>query len=93
MVSAKLRRDVGQLNFWQYADWAQFCIKFIIVIMRALPQRDNAMKNSTLGFDQTGVEILAFKVSDEALENAAGTAKEKANFTLGACTGLSVCDG
>jgi hypothetical protein len=38
-------------------------------------------------------EILAFEVSDEALEIAAGTAKEKADFTLGACTGLSVCDG
>jgi hypothetical protein len=38
-------------------------------------------------------EILAFEVSDEALESAAGSAKEQANFTLGACTGLSVCDG
>jgi len=41
--------------------------------------------------EQTEEEILAFEVSDEALEIAAGT--EKANFTLGACTGLSVCDG
>jgi hypothetical protein len=32
-------------------------------------------------------------VSDEALEIAAGSAKEKANFTLGACSGLSVCPG
>jgi hypothetical protein len=38
-------------------------------------------------------EILAFEVSDEALEIAAGMTKEKADFTLGACTGLSVCDG
>lgn len=37
--------------------------------------------------------VLAFEVSDEALEMAAGAAQEKANFTLGACTGLSVCDG
>jgi hypothetical protein len=36
---------------------------------------------------------LAFNVSDEVLEIAAGTAKEKANFTLGACTGLSECPG
>ena len=42
--------------------------------------------------EQTEDEILAFEVSDEALEIAAGV-KEKANFTLGACTGLSVCDG
>jgi hypothetical protein len=41
--------------------------------------------------EQTEEEILAFDVSDEALEIAAGS--EKANFTLGACTGLSVCDG
>jgi hypothetical protein len=38
-------------------------------------------------------EIFVFEVSDEALETAAGTAMEKANFTLGACSGLSVCPG
>jgi hypothetical protein len=37
--------------------------------------------------------VLAFEVSDEALETAAGASQEKANFTLGACSGLSVCDG
>ena len=37
--------------------------------------------------------VLAFDVSDEALEIAASTVKEKANFTLGACTGLSECPG
>jgi len=38
--------------------------------------------------------ILSFDVSDEALESAAGAAAaEKANFTLGACTGLSECPG
>jgi methylase of polypeptide subunit release factors len=31
-------------------------------------------------------EILAFDVSDEALEIAAGTASDKANFTFGVCT-------
>lgn len=36
-------------------------------------------------------KTLAFEVSDEALEIAAGTGK--ANFTLGACTGLSECPG
>ena len=51
------------------------------------------MKNTTTGREKIEEEILSFDVSDEALEIAAGTAKEKANFTLGACTGLSVCDG
>jgi len=46
-----------------------------------------------LGLGETEMEILGFEVSDNALESAAGSAKEKANFTLGACTGLSVCDG
>jgi hypothetical protein len=36
-------------------------------------------------------EILSFDVSDEALETAA-CGKENA-FTLGACSGLSVCEG
>ena len=38
-------------------------------------------------------ETLAFNVSDEVLEIAAGPAKEKVNFTLGSCTGLSECPG
>jgi hypothetical protein len=42
--------------------------------------------------DQTEEEILSFNVSDEALESAADAGQEKAaNFTLGACTALSVC--
>jgi hypothetical protein len=42
--------------------------------------------------DQYGEDLLIYEVSDEALETAGG--KEIAgNFTLGACTGLSVCDG
>ncbi len=52
-------------------------------------QKDNAMKNVTI--EQTEEEILAFDVSDEALEVAAGS--EKQNFTLGGCSGLSVCPG
>jgi hypothetical protein len=39
---------------------------------------------------QTEEEILTCEVSDEALETAAGKDKA-ANFTLGACTALSVC--
>ena len=43
-------------------------------------------------YDLTDEDILTFEVSDEALETAAGTGKEKAgNYTLGFCTGLSSC--
>jgi hypothetical protein len=37
-------------------------------------------------------EILSFEVSDEALEAAAGSIKEKAGaFTLAFCSGLDTC--
>ena len=48
---------------------------------------------TTMGLQKFEDEILAFDVSDEALELAGGASKEKANFTLGACIGLSVCPG
>jgi hypothetical protein len=52
------------------------------------------MKDSTIELGLTEEEIIpAFEASDEALEIAASSAKEKANYTLGACTGLSVCPG
>ena len=51
------------------------------------------MKNITIRLQQTDEENVAFEVSDGALEIAAGSAKEKTNFTLGACSGLSVCPG
>ena len=35
---------------------------------------------------KTEEEILAFDVSDEALEIAAGTVSDKANFTWAVCT-------
>ena len=39
-------------------------------------------------------EILTFDVSDEALEAAAGTMKDKAGaFTLAFCSGLDTCPG
>jgi len=56
-------------------------------------KRIKAMANITLGLKKTEDEILAFEISDAALETAAGVAKDKANFTLGACTGLSECPG
>ena len=49
------------------------------------------MIGTTMSFEQMEQEVLAFEVSDEALEAAAGTANEKANVTLGASSGLSVC--
>jgi hypothetical protein len=56
-------------------------------------KRIDAMTNITMGLEKTKEEILAFEVPDEALEIAAGTPRAKANFTLGACTGLSECPG
>jgi hypothetical protein len=42
--------------------------------------------------DQREEEILTFDVSDEALEAAAGTVKDKAGaFTLSFCSGLDTC--
>jgi hypothetical protein len=42
--------------------------------------------------DQTEEEILSFEVSDEALETAAETGKDKAgNFTISFCSGISTC--
>ena len=55
-------------------------------------QRTNAMKTRTI-LDRNEEELFINLVSDEALEIAAGSTKEKANFTLGACSGLSVCPG
>jgi hypothetical protein len=47
---------------------------------------------TTTGLEKFEDEILAYDVSDDVLETAAS--KEKAGaFTLGACTGLSVCPG
>jgi hypothetical protein len=48
------------------------------------------MNDTTTALDQTEQEILSYNVSDDALETAAGTEQPSA-FTLGACTGLSVC--
>jgi hypothetical protein len=50
------------------------------------------MNNQTV-FDQTEDEIFTRALSDEALELAAGTSKERADFTLANCTGLSECPG
>ena len=50
------------------------------------------MTKTTMGLKQTEQEIFSFEVTDEALEAAAGMVGEKAaNYTLAACSGLSVC--
>jgi hypothetical protein len=42
--------------------------------------------------DQIEEAILSYEVSDEALEAAAGTMKDKAgSFTLAFCSGLDTC--
>jgi hypothetical protein len=52
------------------------------------------MNDTTMGREQIEEEIPLFEVSDEALEATAGTVREKAaNYTLGACSGFSVCPG
>jgi hypothetical protein len=52
------------------------------------------MYDMSIGLEQNDEEILAYEVSDEALETAGGTGKEKAgHYTLGFCTGLSACPG
>jgi hypothetical protein len=52
-------------------------------------KRNNAMTDKYIERDE---EILSFKVSDEALEMAAGSVKEKAGaFTLAFCSGLDTC--
>lgn len=52
------------------------------------------MTETTKGLEQTEQEILAFEVSDDALEALAGIVGEKGgNYTLAACSGLSVCPG
>jgi hypothetical protein len=53
-------------------------------------ERIMTMSDATLVLDQAEEAILSFQVSDEALETAAGSVKENA-FTLGSCTGYSVC--
>jgi hypothetical protein len=46
----------------------------------------------THNYIQREEEILSFEVSDEALEAAAGSVKEKAGaFTLAFCSGLDTC--
>jgi hypothetical protein len=55
-------------------------------------KRINAMSDTTLVLDQTEEAILTYEVSDEALETAAGTGKDKAaNLTGMFCSDLATC--
>jgi hypothetical protein len=45
-----------------------------------------------INLEQTDDSILNFDISDEAIESA-GDNTVAANYTLGACSGLSVCPG
>ena len=50
------------------------------------------MTETTIELEQTEHELLTCEISDEALENAAGTDSEKAgNYTLALCTWLTGC--
>jgi hypothetical protein len=62
----------------------------MVVSGDATIKRIDAMIDLT---DQIEEGLLTYEVSDEALEIVAGTTKGNANFTLGACTGLSDCPG
>jgi hypothetical protein len=48
------------------------------------------MNLSSVQMDQKEEDVLSFEVSDEALESAAAT-EMATPFTLGSCTGVSVC--
>jgi hypothetical protein len=49
------------------------------------------MSEQNFEFELNEDELALNRISDEALEIAGGTAKQTVNYTLGACTGLSVC--
>jgi hypothetical protein len=54
--------------------------------MHLADERNYAMTLTTINQE----EEISFDVSDEVLESAAGS-ETTANYTLGSCTGLSVC--
>jgi DNA-binding PucR family transcriptional regulator len=54
---------------------------------------DIAMTDTTITLDQTEEEMMAYEVSDETLETAAGTGSKGANYTLFYCTALDLCPG
>jgi hypothetical protein len=64
------------------------------VEFEALARGTNAMNNMNKMTDQNEEEPLTYEVSDEALEVATCTGKEKANtFTQWICTAIYFCPG
>ena len=52
------------------------------------------MRGTTIELDQTEEEMLAYEISDQALETAVGTGNEIAGcYTLYFCTALDLCPG
>lgn len=50
------------------------------------------MNDEAIGLDQTEEDVLTYKVSDKALETAAGTGNWKTEaHTMAFCAGLSTC--
>jgi hypothetical protein len=77
---------------WRWGGIREFPTTFSLPAPLAI-ERKYAMTTTTIGLQLTEEEVLAFEVSDQALEAAAGSTNEHMNYTLGACTGLSVCPG
>jgi len=50
------------------------------------------MTDTNIVLSQIEEDVLNCDIPDEAIETAAGS-EAAANYTLGACTGLSVCPG
>jgi hypothetical protein len=50
------------------------------------------MSNSIVEYESEEIDCT-WQVSDEAIEITAGADQENGYYTLGACTGLSVCPG
>jgi hypothetical protein len=50
------------------------------------------MRDTVIEFEQNDENLLSYEIPDEAMESAAG-AIIAGNYTLAACTGLSVCPG
>ena len=50
------------------------------------------MTDRIIGLEQDEEILFSYEVSDVVLESAGGN-EEAGYFTLGACTGLSVCPG
>ena len=69
---------------WRWGDIKQSLASWIpALITKGL----SAMTDNLYQIDE---EILSYEVSDEALETAGNVGQESA-YTLGACSGLSVC--